>query len=94
MSQRYIADRFLPDKAIDLIDEAASSLKMQINSLPVEIDEFQRKITQLEIEREALKTESDQESARRLDNIKDELLEMNEKSSLLKEQWKKEKKII
>ena len=62
LSHRYISDRFLPDKAIDLIDEAASSLKMQIDSVPAEIDEFQRKITQLEIEREALKKEIDSES--------------------------------
>jgi ATP-dependent Clp protease ATP-binding subunit ClpB len=94
LSHRYIADRFLPDKAIDLIDEAASSLKMQIDSLPVEIDEFQRNITKLEIEREALKKESDRESARRLENIEKELSALNDKCSSLKEQWKSEKKII
>ena len=94
LSHRYIADRFLPDKAIDLIDEAASSLKMQIDSLPVEIDELQRKITQLEIEREALKKENDRESARRLENIETEFSALNEKCNHLKEQWKSEKNII
>ena len=69
LSHRYISDRFLPDKAIDLIDEAASSLKMQIDSVPAEIDEYQRKITQLEIEREALKKEIDPESKKRLVKI-------------------------
>ncbi|MBT6718390.1 MAG: ATP-dependent chaperone ClpB [Nitrospina sp.] len=94
LSQRYISDRFLPDKAIDLIDEAASCLKMQIDSMPAEIDEYQRKITQLEIEREALKKEKDKESVNRLEVLGKEILEVNEKCSFLKEQWKHEKKII
>ncbi len=94
LSQRYIADRFLPDKAIDLIDEAASSLKMQIDSMPVVIDEYQRKIMQLEIEREALKKENDKESVDRLEALEKEFLELSEKCSFLKEQWKHEKKII
>ncbi len=94
LSQRYISDRFLPDKAIDLIDEAASCLKMQIDSMPAEIDEYQRKITQLEIEREALKKEKDKESVARLEVLEKEILEVNEKCSFLKEQWKHEKKII
>ncbi|MEK9628545.1 MAG: ATP-dependent chaperone ClpB [Nitrospinota bacterium] len=94
LSQRYITDRFLPDKAIDLIDEAASCLKMQIDSMPAEIDELQRKITQLEIEREALKKENDKESRVRLETLEKEVLEVNEKCSFLKEQWKREKKII
>ncbi len=94
LSHRYIADRFLPDKAIDLIDEAASSLKMQIDSLPAEIDELQRKITQLEIEREALKKEVDPKSAQRLEIIKTDLSALMEKCSVMKEQWKSEKKII
>jgi ATP-dependent Clp protease ATP-binding subunit ClpB len=94
LSHRYIADRFLPDKAIDLIDEAASSLKMQIDSLPVEIDEFQRKITQLEIEQEALKKETDVKSSKRLELIKEDLFILMGKCSIMKEQWKNEKKII
>ena len=94
LSQRYITDRFLPDKAIDLIDEAASCLKMQIDSMPAEIDELQRKITQLEIEREALKKEKDKESVARLEVLEKEILEVNEKCSFLKEQWKHEKKVI
>ena len=73
LSHRYISDRFLPDKAIDLIDEAASSLRMQIDSMPAEIDTSQRKITQLEIEREALKKENDEESNRRLKQIEGEI---------------------
>ena len=94
LSQRYISDRFLPDKAIDLMDEAASCLKMQIDSMPAEIDEYQRKITQFEIEREALKKEKDKESLNRLEVLEKEILEVNEKCSFLKEQWKHEKKII
>ena len=94
LSQQYITDRFLPDKAIDLIDEAASGLKMQIDSMPVEIDEYQRKLTQFEIEREALKKESNKESVDRLRVLEKEILELNEKCSFLKEQWKSEKKII
>ena len=94
LSHRYISDRFLPDKAIDLIDEAASSLKIQIDSMPVEIDEYQRKITQLEIEREALKKENDSESKKRLEKIGTDLNVLNEKCSIMKEQWQSEKKII
>ena len=94
LSNRYITDRFLPDKAIDLIDEAASCLKMQIDSMPAEIDEFQRKITQLEIEREALKKENDKDSLIRLETLEKEILDTKEKCLFLKEQWKHEKKII
>jgi len=94
LSHRYISDRFLPDKAIDLIDEAASSLKMQIDSMPAEIDEFQRKIIQLEIEREALKKENDAESKKRLKKIGTDLNDLQEKCSVMKEQWQGEKKII
>lgn len=94
LSHRYIMDRFLPDKAIDLVDEAASCLKMQIDSMPAEIDECQRKIVQLEIEREALKKEKDRESVSRLEVLEKEILEVNEKYSFLKGQWKREKKII
>jgi ATP-dependent Clp protease ATP-binding subunit ClpB len=94
LSHRYIADRFLPDKAIDLIDEAASSLRMQIDSMPAEIDTYQRKITQLEIEREALKKESDPESTRRLKQIGEEIEIQKKACTVMQEQWKLEKKII
>ena len=94
LSQRYISDRFLPDKAIDLIDEAASFLKMQIDSMPAEIDKYHRKITQLEIEREALRKEKDKESVNRLVALEIEILDIKEKYSVLKEQWKYEKKMI
>ncbi len=94
LSHRYIADRFLPDKAIDLIDEAASSLRMQIDSMPSEIDSFQRKITQLEIEREALKKEDDAESRRRLESIGEEIDALKKSCSIMQEQWKQEKRII
>jgi len=94
LSQRYISDRFLPDKAIDLIDEAASFLKMQIDSMPAEIDKYHRKITQLEIEREALRKEKDKESVNRLGALEIEILDIKEKYSVLKEQWKYEKKMI
>ena len=78
LSERYIADRFLPDKAIDLIDEAASRLKMEIESSPVEIDEVDRRILQLEIEREALKSEKDDASKARREAIEAELADLNE----------------
>ena len=94
LSHRYIADRFLPDKAIDLIDEAASSLRMQIDSLPAEIDEYQRKITQLEIENNALKKESDKESQERLKKIGSEIAGLKKSCDSLKGQWEAEKKII
>jgi ATP-dependent Clp protease ATP-binding subunit ClpB len=94
LSHRYISDRFLPDKAIDLMDECASKLRIEIDSMPVEIDEIQRKITQAEIEREALKKESDSASKERLarleakiNNLKDEILEM-------KAHWQNEKDLI
>jgi ATP-dependent Clp protease ATP-binding subunit ClpB len=91
LSQRYITDRFLPDKAIDLIDEAASKLRMEINSLPVELDEVERKIRQLEIEREAIKRENDKE---KLDGLKKEIAELDDKRSNLRAKWKSEKEII
>lgn len=94
LSDRYISDRFLPDKAIDLIDEAASSLRMQIDSLPAEIDQYQRKITQLEIEREALKKESDTSSRQRLDKIKTEIGALKSSCDAMKAQWEQEKKVI
>ncbi len=94
LSDRYIADRFLPDKAIDLIDEAASSLRMQIDSLPAEIDQYQRKITQLEIEREALKKESDSRSRQRLQAIQTEIEAQKASCEGMKNQWEQEKKVI
>ncbi len=94
LSQRYITDRFLPDKAIDLVDEAASRLKMEIDSLPAPIDTIQRKLTQLEIEREALKKEKDEGSKRRLEDIEIELSELQEQHDTMRAQWLSEKELI
>ncbi|MGO9086981.1 MAG: ATP-dependent chaperone ClpB [Candidatus Sulfotelmatobacter sp.] len=94
LSHRYISDRFLPDKAIDLIDEAAASLRIQIDSLPTDIDQLERKATQLEIEKQALKKEDDANSRERLGVIEKELAEIREKSNALKANWKKEKDLI
>ncbi len=94
LSDRYITDRFLPDKAIDLVDEAASRLKMEIDSMPVEIDTVERKITQLEIEKQALKKEKDPASAKRLSELERELSEMNEEKSRMRAQWLHEKELI
>jgi ATP-dependent Clp protease ATP-binding subunit ClpB len=94
LSERYIADRFLPDKAIDLIDEAASRLKMEIESAPTEIDEVDRRIQQLEIEREALKKEKDKVSKARLEAIESELAELQERASEMKARWQSEKSAI
>ncbi len=94
LSHRYISDRFLPDKAIDLIDEAAASLRIQIDSLPTDIDQLERRATQLEIEKQALKKEDDPNSKERLGVIEKELAEIREKSNALKANWKKEKDAI
>src|SRR5437879_3616482 len=94
LSNRYISDRFLPDKAIDLIDEAAASLRMQIDSLPVEIDEIERRIMQLEIERQALLKESDAHSKERRKQIERELAALKEDSSARKTRWQTEKEAI
>jgi ATP-dependent Clp protease ATP-binding subunit ClpB len=94
LSSRYIADRFLPDKAIDLIDEAASRLKIEIDSMPTEIDEVERRIQQLEIEREALKKEKDEASAGRREAIEAELAELRERSGEMKARWQNEKGAI
>src|SRR4029077_12493395 len=94
LSERYIADRFLPDKAIDLIDEAASRLKIEIDSVPTEIDEVQRRVTQLEIEREALKKEKDDASKVRRDVIEAELAELGERSGEMRARWQSEKGAI
>jgi ATP-dependent Clp protease ATP-binding subunit ClpB len=94
LSHRYISDRFLPDKAIDLVDEAAASIRIQIDSLPTDIDQLERKATQLEIERQALKKEDDANSRERLGVIDKELAGIREKSNALKANWKKEKDLI
>jgi ATP-dependent Clp protease ATP-binding subunit ClpB len=94
LSHRYITDRFLPDKAIDLIDEAAASLRIQIDSLPTDIDQLERRAMQLEIEKQALKKEDDPNSKERLAVIDRELAEIREKSNTLKANWKKEKELI
>ena len=94
LSHRYITDRFLPDKAIDLIDEAASSLRIQIDSMPTEIDQLDRKAMQLEIERQALKKESDANSRERLAAVERELAGLRETSNGLKARWKQEKEEI
>jgi ATP-dependent Clp protease ATP-binding subunit ClpB len=91
LSERYIADRFLPDKAIDLIDEAASRLKIEIDSMPTEIDEVERRIQQLEIERQALKKEKDESSIARREAIEAELAELRERSGEMKARWQNEK---
>ncbi len=91
LSNRYISDRFLPDKAIDLVDEAASRLRMQVDSKPEELDEFDRRIVQLKIEQEALKKESDQASKDRLKRLEGELAELTEKSTALTARWRAEK---
>ena len=94
LSNRYIGDRFLPDKAIDLIDEAASRLRIEIDSMPQEIDEVERRITQLEIERQALQKEKDKESRERLTALERELAELREKSAGMKAQWQQEKETL
>ena len=94
LSNRYITDRFLPDKAIDLIDEAASSLRIEIDSMPAEIDQIERRVTQLEIERQALRKEEDPASVERMKLIEQELSELREKSDALKLRWKSEKEGI
>jgi ATP-dependent Clp protease ATP-binding subunit ClpB len=94
LSHRYIADRFLPDKAIDLIDEAASRLRIEIDSVPVEIDEVERRIMQLEIEQQALSKESDEASVARREAIERELAELREQRDAMKAEWEQEKSSI
>jgi ATP-dependent Clp protease ATP-binding subunit ClpB len=94
LSQRYIADRFLPDKAIDLVDEAASRLKIELDSMPTEIDVIEREIMQHEMERQALKKEKDPASKERLKKLEKELAGLKEKSSALKAEWQKEKAVL
>lgn len=94
LSNRYISDRFLPDKAIDLIDEAASRLRMEIDSMPVEIDTIERRIRQLEIEREALKKETDKAALERLEKLEKEIEDLRKQSAEMKEHWQKEKAVV
>jgi ATP-dependent Clp protease ATP-binding subunit ClpB len=94
LSHRYISDRFLPDKAVDLVDEAASRLRIEIDSMPAEIDQVERRITQLEIERQALAKETDKSSLERLANLKAELAELRERSAEMKLHWQQEKEVI
>jgi len=94
LSNRYVADRFLPDKAIDLVDEAAAKLRMEIDSMPVELDEVQRRIMQLEIEREALRKETDPASKDRLEVIEREIANIAERRDSLMTQWSREKAVI
>jgi ATP-dependent Clp protease ATP-binding subunit ClpB len=94
LSNRYITDRFLPDKAIDLIDEAASRLRIEIDSLPQEIDQLEREILQLEIERQALQREEDEKSKLRLNEIEQRIADLREESSGMKAKWKSEKEAI
>lgn len=94
LSDRYISDRFLPDKAIDLVDEAAAKLRMEITSMPVELDEAERRIMQLEIEREALKKEKDSASAERLKGLEKELADLQEERNALRSRWDQERQAI
>ena len=94
LSHRYISDRFLPDKAVDLVDEAASRLKIELDSMPTEIDVIERQVMQLEMERQALKKEKDAASKERLEKLEKELAELKEKSTALKAEWQKEKAVI
>jgi ATP-dependent Clp protease ATP-binding subunit ClpB len=94
LSHRYITDRFLPDKAIDLVDEAASRLRIELDSMPTEIDQLERRVMQLEIERTALKKESDKASQERLEKLERELAELREQSNKLKAQWHNEKAAV
>jgi len=94
LSQRYITDRFLPDKAIDLVDEAASRLKIELDSMPTEIDVIERQVMQHEMERQALKKEKDSASKERLKKLERELAELKEKSNALKAEWQKEKAVL
>src|SRR5205085_4274702 len=94
LSHRYITDRFLPDKAIDLMDEAGSRLRMQVDSKPEELDELDRRIMQLEIEREALKKETDTSSRDRLKALEGEVADLKEKSASLTARWQEEKRSL
>ncbi len=94
LSDRYITERFLPDKAIDLVDESASRLRMEIDSMPVELDELERRRIQLEIEREALRKETDDASKARLETLEKELADLEEQAGGMKQRWEAEKAAI
>ncbi len=94
LSDRYVTDRFLPDKAIDLVDEAAAKIKMEVDSMPAEIDAVQRKLMQLQIEEQALKRERDQASKSRIEDVKRQIAELEESSSAMRAQWQREREII
>ncbi|PYJ96777.1 MAG: type VI secretion system ATPase TssH, partial [Verrucomicrobia bacterium] len=94
LSHRYITDRFLPDKAVDLVDEAASRLRMELDSMPTEIDQLERQIMQLEIEQTALKKEKDEASRERLKKLEKTLADLKEQSTKLKARWQNEKAAI
>ncbi len=94
LSDRYIADRFLPDKAIDLVDEAGAALRMQVDSVPVEVDRLDRKVMQLEIEKQALRKEKDKASKERLGHIDGELAELKSEAEVLRNRWRQEKQLI
>jgi len=94
LSDRYITDRFLPDKAVDLVDEAASRLKIELDSMPTEIDKMERQVMQLEMERQALAKEKDQVSKDRLEKVQEEMANLKEASAGLMAQWRREKEII
>jgi ATP-dependent Clp protease ATP-binding subunit ClpB len=94
LSDRYVTDRFLPDKAIDLVDEAAAKIKMEVDSMPAEIDAVQRKLMQLQIEQQALKKERDPASKARLEDVKRQIAELEESTSAMRAQWQREKEVI
>src|SRR6185436_6306950 len=94
LSNRYITDRFLPDKAIDLVDEAAAKLRTEIDSMPAELDEVVRRTMQLEIEREALRKETDRASRDRLQKLEKELADLKEEDARLRSQWEEEKRSL
>ncbi|HEX5041143.1 MAG TPA: ATP-dependent chaperone ClpB [Candidatus Limnocylindria bacterium] len=94
LSNRYITERFLPDKAIDLVDESASRLRMEMDSMPAELDEIERRRMQLEIEREALRKEKDDASKARLEALERELADLRERGDVMKSQWEKEKEVV
>ena len=94
LSNRYISDRFLPDKAIDLMDEASAMIRTEIDSMPQELDEVNRKVLRLEIEEAALKKEKDKESKRRLEDLRKELADLKDRHSELKAQWDAEREAI
>ena len=94
LSNRYITERFLPDKAIDLVDEAASRLRMEMDSMPAELDEIERRRMQLEIEREALRKEKDAASKARLEALERELADLRERGDVMKSTWEREKEVV